>query len=177
MYPRRKLYALEARFTGGYNRAMPLRFRVAGPADYAKVEELLLASFEPVTWFRRVDEYFGPLNGRDWRERWRLRVAQIFHTQTVLLGEEEGRLVAVATGNVDPVLRLGYIELLAVAPEAQGRGYGRQMLRGMLGYMKEQGALYANLDCLTDNDRANALYRSEGFREVACHIRWFTRIA
>ncbi|MCS6953494.1 MAG: GNAT family N-acetyltransferase [Bryobacterales bacterium] len=155
---------------------MPLRFRVAEPADYEEVERLLLASFEPVTWFRRVDEQFGPLNGRDWRERWRLRVAHIFRTQTVLLGEDETRLVAVATGDVDPILRLGYIELLAVAPEAQGRGYGREMLRGMLRHMKQQGALYASLDCLAENDRANSLYRSEGFREVACHIRWLVRI-
>jgi hypothetical protein len=33
-----------------------------------------------------------------------------------------------------------------------------------------------NLDCLTDNDSANALYASEGFEEVARHIRWFRKL-
>jgi hypothetical protein len=30
---------------------------------------------------------------------------------------------------------------------------------------------------LTDNDAGNALYASEGFVEMARHVRWFKRIA
>jgi ribosomal protein S18 acetylase RimI-like enzyme len=50
------------------------------------------------------------------------------------------------------------------------------MLHGMMDHMKNLGALYVNLDCLTDNDTANALYQAEGFEEVARHIRWFRAI-
>ena len=46
----------------------------------------------------------------------------------------------------------------------------------MMGHMKSLGAQYVNLDCLTDNDSGNALYRSEGFEEVARQIRWFRKI-
>ena len=59
----------------------------------------------------------------------------------------------------------------------QGRGYGREMLRGMDAAHAEPGrAVHINLDCLTDNDAGNALYRSEGFEEVARQIRWFRKL-
>ena len=51
------------------------------------------------------------------------------------------------------------------------------MLRGTIRHMNELGAKYVSLDCLTDNDTANALYRAEGFEEVARQIRWFRKIA
>jgi len=50
------------------------------------------------------------------------------------------------------------------------------MLRGMIQHMKNLGAQYVNLDCLTDNDKANALYRAEGFEEIARQVRWFRKI-
>jgi hypothetical protein len=42
--------------------------------------------------------------------------------------------------------------------------------------LKSLGCKYVNLDCLTDNDAGNALYDSEGFEEVARHIRWFKKL-
>jgi len=84
--------------------------------------------------------------------------------------------VAFASGTLDEETRLGYIDLLAVDQSVQGRGYGRQMLRGMLSWLKQQGAEHAHLECLVDNEAGNNLYRSEGFTEVARSIRWFIRI-
>jgi ribosomal protein S18 acetylase RimI-like enzyme len=155
---------------------MRLTFRLATESDYRQLENLMIASFEPITWFRRADAIFGPLNGKDWRERWRLRLAGVFRTQTVLAGEAAGEIVAVATGTIDAAAKLGYIDILAVDRRHQGKGYGREMLRGMLEHMKQQGAEHAHLDCLTNNDAGNRLYESEGFTEVARHIRWFKRI-
>jgi ribosomal protein S18 acetylase RimI-like enzyme len=50
------------------------------------------------------------------------------------------------------------------------------MLRATMGHLRERGASYVHLDCLTGNDNGNALYESEGFEEVARHIRWFRKI-
>jgi ribosomal protein S18 acetylase RimI-like enzyme len=50
------------------------------------------------------------------------------------------------------------------------------MLREMMQYMKTLGGRYVYLDCLTDNDTGNTLYRAEGFEEVARQVRWFRRI-
>jgi ribosomal protein S18 acetylase RimI-like enzyme len=55
----------------------------------------------------------------------------------------------------------------------QGKGYGREMLRGMLAYMKGQNMQHVHLECLSDNDVGNNLYRSEGFVEVARSLRWW----
>ena len=140
------------------------------------LERMIIDAFEPITWMKKADERFGPLNGRDWRQRWQSRVAHIFATQIVLLGETGGAIVAMASATIDPAARLGFIDLLAVDQRFQGRGYGREMLRGMLKHMKERGAVHAHLECLADNDAGNSLYRAEGFEEVARFIRWFIRI-
>jgi ribosomal protein S18 acetylase RimI-like enzyme len=153
-----------------------MQIRPATPPDYPDVEKLVMESFEPVTWARRVDERFGPLNGLDWHARWRLRLRKAFAEQIILVGAVDGVLTAVSTTALDRHAALAYIDILAVARGAQRHGYGRQMLRATIGHMKELGARYVNLECLTGNDNANALYESEGFEEVARHIRWFRKI-
>ncbi len=155
---------------------MSLQFRLADPGDYETIENLCIDAFEKITWAKKADEIFGPLNGKDWRERWRARFAKAFATQYVLVGEEEGEIAAFASGTIDPDTRLGYIDLLAVDRRFQGKGYGRTMLRGMLAWMKQRGAVHAHLECLADNEAGNALYRSEGFTEIARSIRWFIKI-
>ena len=155
---------------------MPLAIRLATPADQTAIERLVLAAFEPITWQKRLDARFGPLNGNDWQARWRTRLSKIFATQIVLVGEQSGAMAAVATATIDQAAALGFIDVLAVSREFQGQGLGREMLRGTLAHLKSLGCQYVNLDCLIDNDAGNALYASEGFEEVARHIRWFRRI-
>ncbi len=155
----------------------PLKFRLAEPSEYQKLEKLTIDAFGPITWLRTADERYGLLNGLDWRQRWQQRFAKIWETQAVLVGEAEGEVVALATATIDDAARLGYIDLLGVAPGFQGKGYGRAMLRGMLQHMKqEHGCVHAHLECLTTNAVGNALYLSEGFDEVARSIRWFIKI-
>jgi ribosomal protein S18 acetylase RimI-like enzyme len=155
---------------------MPLAFRHATPADHAAIERLVLAAFEPITWQKKLDSRYGPLNGRGWQARWHDRLEKIFATQIVLLGELDDKPAAVATATIDWSAGLGFIDVLAVGPKFQGQGLGREMLRGAMQHLKSLGCQYVNLDCLTDNDTGNALYASEGFEEVARHIRWFRRL-
>lgn len=152
---------------------MPLQIRPARPEEYPQLEEMVIASFEPITWAKKLETRIGTLNGVDWRTRWQARMASVFRTQIILVGEAEGAVVAFASGLIDDLAGMGLVDILAVAPGHQGRGYGREMLRGILAHFKQQGCLYANLECLTDNDTGNRLYESEGFFEVARHIRWF----
>jgi ribosomal protein S18 acetylase RimI-like enzyme len=155
---------------------MDLVIREASADDRAAIEAMVIESFEPITWQKKLDANIGPLNGHDWRARWRLRLQRIFETQLVLVGEVDGRIVAMASATLDREAALGYIDVLGVAQADQGCGYGRQMLRGMIDHLKHRGIQYVNLDCLTTNDGGNALYQSEGFEEVARHIRWFRKI-
>lgn len=154
---------------------MPLQFRLAAPSDQPSVERMIIDSFESTTWARRVEEQFGP-EAMDWRDRWHKRLAHAFGTRTALVGELEGEVVAYASGTIDLESRRGYIALLAVDRRRQRQGLGREMLRAMLDYMKQQGCLHAHLECMAGNDAGNDLFRSEGFQEVARAIRWFIRI-
>jgi ribosomal protein S18 acetylase RimI-like enzyme len=154
---------------------MSLQFRLAGPADHACLEAMVIDAFEPVTWSRQIDLRYGPPNGMDWRERWRHRMRNVFATETILLGEAGGEIVACATGVLDAA-GIGFIDILCVRCGRQGRGYGRAMLRAMLDYFRKQGATHCHLECLSDNDAGNRLYESEGFEEVARSIRWWIQL-
>ena len=155
---------------------MPLQFRLAEAAEHPQIEKMVIDSFEPITWYKKLDARVGPLNGRDWRTRWQARMRKVFETEIVLVAETGGETVAMSGGTLDRADALAFIDLLAVDRRFQGLGYGREMLRGMMRHMKDLGAQYVNLDCLVDNDTANALYRAEGFEEVAQQVRWFRRI-
>ncbi|MBL8176180.1 MAG: GNAT family N-acetyltransferase [Bryobacterales bacterium] len=153
-----------------------LHFRLAAEADFAVLRPLIIDSFEPITWFKKLDTQFGPLNGMDWRARWEARLDRVFASQMILVGEVEGQIVAVATGTVDHGAKLGFVDLLGVHPRHQNKGYGKAMLRGMLDYFRSLGMEQAHLECLTDNDRGNALYGSEGWQIVSTSHHWFTKL-
>ncbi|MBM3812215.1 MAG: GNAT family N-acetyltransferase [Acidimicrobiia bacterium] len=153
-----------------------LRFRLADPAEYPALRNLILESFAPITWFRQLDEQFGPLNGLDWRARWQRRLDDVFRTQIILVGESGGVILAAATGTADVASSLGFIDLLAVDIRHQGGGIGRQMLEGMLAHFRSLGMEHANLECLSGNERANRLYLSAGWTLVTSSHKWFIRL-
>jgi ribosomal protein S18 acetylase RimI-like enzyme len=155
---------------------MTLTIRPAATTDFAELESLVIDSFEPITWQKKLDEKVGPLNGCDWRQRWQSRLRHIFTTQVVMVGELAGELAAMASATIDREAALGFIDVLAVGKNFQGRGFGREMLRAMMQHLKRSGCDYVHLDCLSNNDIGSALYKSEGFEEVARHIRWFRKI-
>jgi ribosomal protein S18 acetylase RimI-like enzyme len=156
--------------------SLSLHIRPATQAEFPAIEAMILASFEPVTWARSLDARFGPLHGLDWRARWKQRLEKVFAEQIILAGDDGAGLAAVSTSTLDERSALAYLDILAIAPDRQRLGYGREMLRATMQHLRTLGAQYINLDCLTGNSKANELYRSEGFEEVACHIRWFRKL-
>jgi GNAT superfamily N-acetyltransferase len=154
-----------------------LTIREAAPAEKAEALELICRAFEPISWFRRAEERFGLLNERGWRERFRARVEQAASGQTILLGFDQDNPAACAVCGYDPAFRLAFLDLLAVEPNAQGKGYGRAMLAAFEDWAQTQGAEAVNLDCLSDNDAGNCLYAAAGYEEVARQVRWFKRLS
>ena len=145
--------------------------------DLARLIEVSLASFGTVTWQREVDRLYGPLNGLDWRERWRRRVERAMGEQTFLVLEQDGVIQGYACGALDAATGLGHIDILAVDPAAQGRGVGRRLLRAIEEHFRSLGAAHVTLESLVDNETANSLYRKDGYREMARHVNWFKRLA
>ena len=153
-----------------------MNFRVALPADHALLRSMIVDTFEPVSWMKPADAKFGPFNGLDWRERFGRRLDPLLERGIVLVGEDAGSLQAVALGSYDAASGLGVVDFLAVDPACQGSGHGRAMLNAMLGHLTALGATTATLECLIGNAPALALYRSEGWTEVATSIRFFRRL-
>ncbi len=154
-----------------------LTIREAAEAEKPEVADLICRCFEPITMFRRIEQEIGPLNGRDWKQRLRAKVETSVGMRTVLVGlDGAGKIVASALGGYDPAFRLAFLDMLAVAPERHGQGHGGEMVRAFEAWALEQGAEAAHLDCLTDNDAGNALYKREGFQEVARQLIWFKRL-
>jgi ribosomal protein S18 acetylase RimI-like enzyme len=81
--------------------------------------------------------------------------------QRLLLAYDAGRLVGyiIVTLHHD----LGHLDRLAVLPEFQGQGFGRQLLLRALDEMASLGARTAALSTQSGNARSQRLYEDHGF--------------
>jgi ribosomal-protein-alanine N-acetyltransferase len=59
------------------------------------------------------------------------------------------------------------------APEVQGRGHGRRLLRALLHLARARGAQRVYLEVRPSNPQAIALYHSEGFNEIGRRPRYY----
>ncbi|MDQ1120282.1 MULTISPECIES: ribosomal protein S18-alanine N-acetyltransferase [Pseudoxanthomonas] len=62
---------------------------------------------------------------------------------------------------------------VCVAPERQGRGLGRQLLRALVQGARERRAERVFLEVRPSNPHAIALYHSEGFNEIGRRPRYY----
>jgi len=62
---------------------------------------------------------------------------------------------------------------LCIAPEVQGRGHGRRLLRALLLLARRRGAQRVFLEVRPSNAPAIALYHDEGFNEIGRRPRYY----
>ena len=62
---------------------------------------------------------------------------------------------------------------LCVAPERQGRGHARRLLRALLQLARGRGVQRLFLEVRPSNPRAIALYHGEGFNEIGRRPRYY----
>ncbi|MBP3983119.1 ribosomal protein S18-alanine N-acetyltransferase [Pseudoxanthomonas helianthi] len=72
-------------------------------------------------------------------------------------------------------LAVGEVHVLniCVAPERQGRGLGRFLLRALLKHARDRKAERVFLEVRPSNPGAKALYESEGFNEIGRRPRYY----
>jgi ribosomal protein S18 acetylase RimI-like enzyme len=80
-----------------------------------------------------------------------------------LVGEVNGRLAATAMGGYDG--HRGWVNYLAVVPDLQGCGYGRQMMRYLERLLIARGCPKLNLQIRTSNKEVIAFYEAIGYQQ------------
>ena len=92
------------------------------------------------------------------------------------LGQVETRHYLVALQGEDVVVGYAglcdypdeaFVQTLAVAPHAQGRGLGRRLLEALLAEAQRRGQHAVSLEVRADNERAQRLYARHGFQRSA----------
>ena len=129
---------------------------------------LILASRADAKWLARTE----PLSGRS-------PAASL--VQARLLDAIPGPLALAVIEHSGMVAASGYASIghsraqlsdIIVAPHARGRGFGRRLVAGLLGWAHAQGCREAMLQVLESNHVARGLYRSLGFTDAyAYHYR------
>lgn len=92
------------------------------------------------------------------------------------LGQVETRHYLVALQGEDVVVGYAglcdypdeaFVQTLAVAPHAQGRGLGRRLLEALLAEAQRRGQHAVSLEVRADNEPAQRLYARHGFQRSA----------
>jgi ribosomal-protein-alanine N-acetyltransferase len=135
-------------------RAPDLRIRPMAAPDLDRVLVIEHAVF-PTPWSRKSFE--GELGGG---------------CSVPWVAERDGEVVAyLVSWHVEDELHIGNI---AVAPVAQGRGIGRDLLEFCLRDAASRGVACATLEVRCSNGRAIRLYEAFGFRPVAIRRGYYS---
>jgi ribosomal protein S18 acetylase RimI-like enzyme len=154
---------------------MSAQIRPYREEDRERLKEITVAAFPGVSIDRLIEEQFGLLNGVDWaaRKRQSIDADCDAHPAGILVAEAaDGRVIGYITTRVNPETRLGWIPNLAVEPDCQGTGIGKQLMQAALDYLRATGMTHAKIETLTTNERGQAFYPSFGFVEVARQIHY-----
>lgn len=84
---------------------------------------------------------------------------------------ERGRIIGY--GVLSIAADEAHILNICTAPEAQGRGHGRRLLRSLLQIARGRGVRRMFLEVRPSNPNAIALYHDEGFNEIGRRPRYY----
>ncbi len=123
----------------------PAALRLVRPDDIPQVAQVDRAAFAPLwSYSARELTYLLALGCR------------------MVVAEMDGRIVGYACGEV--IGDIGHIARLAVHPDRQGQGIGRQLLLDTMTYLHSVGVTRFSLNTEIDNPQATRLYESLNFR-------------
>jgi len=91
---------------------------------------------------------------------------------TFFLESDAGEVVAFARNTLRGDHRDAWVDMLGVVPEYQGRGLGRFLLLQCMYVLAKSKPRGIRLNVEGTNERARALYDSEGFMELRTRVRY-----
>lgn len=89
-----------------------------------------------------------------------------------VLEQAQGRVI-IGYGVLSVAADEAHLLNVCTAPEAQGRGHGRRLLRAMVQQARSRGARRLFLEVRPSNPHAMALYFDEGFNEIGRRPRYY----
>ena len=150
--------------------------RPARSSDLPRAREIIAAAFENVTFFHLLEQRYGVMGGRSWREWKTDEIDRVFadHPAWVLVAEIDGQIVGVVAYRLDERRKIGTIGNNGVDPRYQGRGIGTDMYRHVLDIFRQAGMRYADVatgleDVATPARRA---YEKVGFRPITRSVHY-----
>jgi len=144
------------------------------PQDLEAICRITVESFEGVSIDRNIEQRFGLVAGKDWKERKARDVAGDceVHPQGVFVAEVAGEVAGYITTRIDRFTGIGRIPNLAVDPRFRGEGTGSKLIQFAIDWLRAQGMAMAKIETLVQNERGQALYPRFGFEEVARQIHF-----
>lgn len=124
--------------------------------DIAAVDELERALFPVDAW--PLQMFYDELNQAD--------------TRSYYVAEGPGGHI-VGYAGLMCVLPIADVQTIAVAPEAEGAGFGSALLATLIDEAKQRGANDVLLEVRADNPRAQRLYRWFGFEQIHVRPRYY----
>jgi [ribosomal protein S18]-alanine N-acetyltransferase len=91
--------------------------------------------------------------------------------RSYVVAEQDGHLLGYA--GVDLGGEVADVMTMAVAPAAQGRGLGRQLLDELVARAEADHAAYLMLEVREDNKAARRLYETRGFELLTVRRRYY----
>ncbi len=148
--------------------------RTYRPDDLPRVCDITVAGFEGVSIDRNIERDFGPVAGKDWRERKAREITLDCAAQPdgVFVAEAGGEVIGYITTRLDRHAGIGRIPNLAVDERHRRQGVGAALIRHAVAWMRAEGMAMAKIETLEQNARGQSLYPQLGFREVARQIHY-----
>jgi ribosomal protein S18 acetylase RimI-like enzyme len=143
--------------------------RVASPSETDVLVDIVKKSFEKVSIDKAIEDSFGQIIGKAWHER---KAADIrrdcaLNPEGIFVKVADGRIAGFVTVYLDREASTGRIPHLAILPEYQGKGFGRELLFHALKYIKASGMKLMRIEVLSHNKAALEMYLKAGFKEVS----------
>ena len=146
--------------------------------DLDLLRKIMVDAFDGISIDQGMEAEFGLINGRDWK--WRkgrhLDADVERDPEGIFVAEVEGEVVGFVSTWQDARAGIGHIPNISLVPECRGQGIGRKLLQYVLDRFRENGLRAARIETLVQNERANHLYASLGFREAARQIHFVANL-
>ncbi len=147
-------------------------------ADRQALKDVTVHAFSGVSIDENIERMFGADEPGRWKERKASHIDDDVraHAAGIFVAEEEGKVVGYITTRLDRGAKVGHIPNMAVHPDFQGRGIGRELIEAALDYFREQGMELARIETLVQNKRCMEFYPRIGFKEVARQVHFAMRL-